>query len=129
MGLADIFGCNNPTAKVIDFFRVNIFWDYSLNDVRNETDVSYRTLQKVVPYLATLGILKYTRTEGKAKLYMFNKGNETAKQLQNIAISNDYHAALAEHGAKDGIKSIAYSCSEGSHKVDRHQILSVKVPA
>lgn len=93
MGLVDIFGSNNPSAKVLDFFRVNLFWDYSLRDVMNDTGVSYRTLQKIVPRFVFLGILKYSRTEGKAKMYIFNKKNAIAKQIQTIAISHDAEKA------------------------------------
>ena len=87
--MTNIFG-NKPTPKVLDFFRVNQFWDYSIGDVEEETGVSYRTLQKIVPMLVKAGILKYTRTEGNAKLYMFNADSPVAKELQKLAREVDF---------------------------------------
>ena len=101
MGLINIFG-NRPIPKVLDFFRVNSFWDYSLKDVSKETDVSYRTLQEMIPSLVKSGILIHTRTEGKAKLYKFNLENKLAKQIQNIAIESDlqYGESMAKSKQK-----------------------------
>ena len=89
MALIHVFG-EKPIPKVLDFFRVNQFWDYSLSDVEEETGVSYRTLQKVIPFLVGAQILKYTRTEGNAKLYMFNKESTVAKELQRLAREVDF---------------------------------------
>ena len=72
MALTHIFG-DKPIPRVLDFFLLNQFWDYSLRDISNETEVSYRTLQGIIPVLVKEEILKYTRTEGKAKLYQINK--------------------------------------------------------
>ena len=101
MGLIHIFG-NKPIPKVLDFFRVNSFWDYSLKDVSKETDVSYRTLQEIVPHLIRSGILVQTRTEGKAKMYKFNLENSMAKQIQSMAIEIDlqYGESLAKKEAE-----------------------------
>lgn len=92
MGLAKIFS-ESPVARVLDFFRVYFRWDYSLNDVQKETGVSYRTLQKVIPRLVDMGIIKYTRSVGKAKLYIFNKESVLAKQLQTLAVEEDVFEA------------------------------------
>lgn len=106
MGLIHIFG-EKPIPKILDFFRVNSFWDYSLKDVSKETDVSYRTLQEIIPRLTKIGILIQTRTEGKAKMYKFNSENKLAKQIQNMAIESDlqYGEGLAKK-AKLGTKII-----------------------
>lgn len=97
MALTHIFG-DKPIPKVLDFFRVSQFWDYSIGDVEAETGVSYRTLQKIIPMLVEAKIIKYTRTEGNAKLYMFNKESQVAKELQRLAREVDfqYGESLAE---------------------------------
>ena len=92
MTLTHIFG-DKPIPRVLDFFLVNQFWDYSLRDVSNETEVSYRTLQGVIPTLVKEGILKYTRTEGKAKLYQINKESGVVKHLQKISRESDFEYA------------------------------------
>lgn len=84
MGLIHVFG-NKPLPVVLDFFRLHQFWDYSLKDVQKATCVSHRTLQSTVRHLAKNGFIKYTRTEGKAKMYMFNSDSPVAVELHNFA--------------------------------------------
>ncbi len=92
MALIHIFG-NRPIPKVLDFFTVNQFWDYSLKDISEETKVSYRTLQGIVPLLVKEGILNYTRTEGNAKLYRINKESNCVKNLLRISRESDFEYA------------------------------------
>ncbi len=80
MGLTDIFG-EKPEPKVLDFFRLHSYWDYSLKDVSKATDVSHRTLQVLIPKLIKMGFIRYTRTEGKARLYQFNSESPIARHL------------------------------------------------
>ena len=84
MGLVHIFG-DKPVHRVLDFFRVHRHWDYSIKDVTKSTGVSYRTLQKIIPQLVKKGFLKYSRTEGKAKLYMFDEDSKIAIRLNEFA--------------------------------------------
>lgn len=84
MGLVHIFG-DKPVHRVLDFFRVHRHWDYSIKDVTKAAGVSYRTLQKLIPQLVKKGFLKYSRTEGKAKLYMFDEGSKIAVHLNDFA--------------------------------------------
>ena len=92
MGLVDIFG-DKPIHRVLDFFRVHSLWDYSIKDISKATGVSYRTLQKIIPELAKKRFLKYTRTEGKAKLYMFDKDSKIAAELHNFARQIDFESS------------------------------------
>ena len=84
MGLVHIFG-DKPVPRILDFFRIHSHWDYSLKDVSKATGVSYRTLQILMPQLVKKGFLKYNRTEGKAKLYMFDVNSKIAKELHDFA--------------------------------------------
>ncbi|MBU0898880.1 MAG: hypothetical protein KKB03_03100 [Nanoarchaeota archaeon] len=97
MSIIHIFG-GKPIPKVLDFFRVNSFWDYSLRDVSKETGISYRSLQEIIPRFVEAGILVQTRTEGKAKMYKFNSENRLSEQIQDIAIESDlqFGEALAK---------------------------------
>ena len=101
MGLTHIFG-DRPIPKVLDFFRVHSAWDYSLKDVSDATGISYRTLQIIIQELVKKGFLKYTRTEGKAKMYMFNKESRIAMELHNFAREVDIESSL-----KHKIKAVA----------------------
>ncbi len=92
MGLVHIFG-DKPVHRILDFFRVHSLWDYSIKDVSKATNVSYRTLQKLVPELEKKRFLKYTRTEGKAKLYMFDKDSKIAMELHNFARHIDFESS------------------------------------
>jgi len=84
MGLTHIFG-NKPLPVVLDFFRLHQFWGYSLKDVQKATGVSHRTLQGTIKHLGKNGFIKYTRTEGKAKMYIFNSDSTVAIELHNFA--------------------------------------------
>lgn len=88
MGLANIFG-HKPVHEVLDFFRVHRHWDYSIKDVTKATGVSHRTLQILIPELVNKGFLKYSRTEGKAKLYMFDENSKIAISLNEFARNID----------------------------------------
>ena len=92
MALTHIFG-DRPIPKILDFFLVNQFWDYSLKDISKETGVSYRTLQTIIPELVREGILNYTRTEGKAKLYQINNKSVVVRELQRISRESDFEYA------------------------------------
>lgn len=84
MGLTHIFG-DKPLPIVLDFFRIHQFWDYSLKDLQKATGVSHRTLQGTIKQLVKNGFIKYTRTEGKAKMYVFNSDSAVAVELHNFA--------------------------------------------
>jgi hypothetical protein len=49
-----------------------------------------------MPKLLKRGFLKYTRTEGKAKLYQFNKSSAIAKRLDEFARDIDFEIAKIE---------------------------------
>lgn len=94
MGLVHVFG-EKPVPKVLDFFRVHSRWDYSMKDVSRATEISHRTLQQIIPHLVENGFLKCTRTEGKAKMYIFNSGSLIAKELHEFARTIDFEFAKA----------------------------------
>ena len=101
MGLTHIFG-NKPLPIVLDFFRLHQFWDYSLKDVQKATRVSHRTLQTTIKQLVKNGFIKYTRTEGKAKMYVFNTDSPVAAELHNFArrIDAEFLKSEATHKVK-----------------------------
>ncbi|MBI4014907.1 MAG: hypothetical protein HY365_03050 [Candidatus Aenigmarchaeota archaeon] len=84
MGLVSIFW-EKPLPKILDFFRLHAYWDYSIKDVSKATGLSYRTLQMAIPELTKKGFIQLTRTEGKAKMYQYNSESAVAKKLDGFA--------------------------------------------
>lgn len=107
MGLVHIFG-EKPVPKVLDFFRVHSYWDYSLKDVSKAAKISHRTLQQIIPQLVKHGFLKYTRTEGKAKMFMFNKTSKIAKELHEFARTIDFEFVSTDQKKKQPTPEIAF---------------------
>ena len=95
MGLTHVFG-DKPLPMTLDFFRLHQFWDYSIKDVQKATGVSHRTLQVTIKHLVKNGFIKYSRTEGKAKMYMFNNDSPLASELHNFARHIDAEFLKAE---------------------------------
>ena len=64
----------------------------SLDDVRSSARI-VREFKGVMPQLVDKGLLTYTRTEGKAKLYQINKESNLVKELQKISRQSDIEYA------------------------------------
>ena len=92
MGLKDIFG-DKPLFRVLDFLLVHRDWDYSLSEIENATEVSYRSLQSLTPVLLKCGLIVETRKVGKAKMYALNKKSGVARKLDELAITASFEAA------------------------------------
>ena len=71
---------NSPRMKIIQYLIEGRDFDYTLTDMLN-AQVSWGTLNEIVPNLAELGIIKITRKIGKATLYKINPQNIAAKQF------------------------------------------------
>ena len=98
MGLRHIFG-EKPIPKLLDFLRVHKQWDYPLSTLAEATNISYRTLQAIVPELVNYGLLIETRTLGRAKMYQLNFSSEAIKKLDEFATLADIEFVL--HSEKD----------------------------
>ncbi|VVB66362.1 Uncharacterised protein [Candidatus Gugararchaeum adminiculabundum] len=79
----DTFG-SSPRIKVLDFFLTFTEYDYSKNDIARETGVSRITLEPIWEELEKEGIIKKTRTVGRARMFRLNKENPTAKILREL---------------------------------------------
>jgi hypothetical protein len=92
MGLRHIFG-DKPVPRIIDFLLVHREWDYPISTLAEATGVSYRTVQKIIPQLVIVGILKATREVRKAKMYALNFDSESVKRLDALALAADLEFA------------------------------------
>tara|TARA_Y100000310_G_scaffold266681_1_gene278300 strand:- start:1759 stop:2076 length:318 start_codon:yes stop_codon:yes gene_type:complete len=71
---------HSPRMKILQYLIEGRDLDYTLTDMLN-ANVSWGTLNTLVPKLLQLGIIVKTRKIGRATLYKVNQENETASQL------------------------------------------------
>lgn len=95
--LVELLG-DTPTIRVLDFLLIEgRYFDYSLTDIANNAGVSKVALNKLLPTLEKLGIVKETRTVGQAKImYTLNKESPLAKGLHGFAMDLAFKKADEE---------------------------------
>jgi|GEM_PF-903460 predicted transcriptional regulator len=101
--LERLFG-SSATARILDFMHIFRDWDYSKQDIARNSDVSFRHALKAIDKLAEVGLIKKTRTIGRAQMYQYNMENPAAQLLQKFALELAYQESLkiaAEEIAKE----------------------------
>ncbi len=83
--LERLFG-NTATARVLDFMHVFRDWDYSKQDISENSDLSFRHAAKAIDKLEKLELIKKTRNVGRAQMYQYNTQNKAAQLLQKFAL-------------------------------------------
>ncbi|WP_290597721.1 MULTISPECIES: hypothetical protein [unclassified Archaeoglobus] len=80
--LSYLFG-DAPIIKILDFLLDEWELDFSKADVARETGVSWKTVNEVWGTLEKFGLIEYTRTVNRAKMYRVKKNNlfKTLKRL------------------------------------------------
>ena len=91
--LERLFG-STASARVLDFMHVFRDWDYSKQDIARNSDVSFRHALKTIDKLAEAGLIKKTRTIGRAQMYQYNIENSAAQLLQKFALDLAYQESL-----------------------------------
>src|SRR3989344_5153741 len=74
---------DNPRMRVLQHLIEGREFDYTLTDMLN-ANVSWGTLNSLVPKLLNLGIVLKTRKIGRATLYKLNQNNMVVKQLITV---------------------------------------------
>ena len=99
--LIGTFG-NYPMIRVIDFLLENRIFDYPKAEIARQAGVSRTTLDVLWKKLVKEGIVKKSRTIGRATLYRFNSHSEISKKLIELdfAISKRYAEKLPEPEAE-----------------------------
>ena len=82
MMLSYLFG-NTPIVKILDFLLDEWDLDFSKADVARETSVSWKTVNEVWSTLERFGLVEYTRTVNRAKMYRIKK-NDLFKALKKL---------------------------------------------
>ena len=66
---------DSPKNRIWSFLIVHSEYDYSMKDIAKNSGVSYTTLKSVWKVYVKAGIVKQTRTIGKAKMFKLNRDN------------------------------------------------------
>ncbi len=72
--LSYLFG-ETPIVKILDFLLDEWDLDFSKADVAREAGVSWKTVNEVWDILEKFGLIEYTRTVNRAKMYRLKKNN------------------------------------------------------
>jgi len=72
--LQELFG-DSAMVKILDFLLDEWELDFSKADVARETGVSWKTVNELWDKLEKFGLVEYTRTVNRAKMYRVNKNN------------------------------------------------------
>jgi DNA-binding IclR family transcriptional regulator len=92
---------DSPTTRVIEFLIEGEEFDWSITDLAEKAGVSWRTIHRLVPNLLESGLIKSTRTIGRAKLFQLNKENPSVQKL--IALFNSLLAQELERVAEENL--------------------------
>ena len=81
---------DSPHMRVLQYLIEGKDFDYTLTDLLN-AQVSWGTLNTLIPKFLELGLIVKTRKKGRATLYKINQNNVAIKQLMEL-----YHQLLLE---------------------------------
>ena len=73
-----------PAIRLLEFLIEGRFFDYTLTDMAEKAEVSWRTLHRIFPQFIKNRIVISTRTIGRAKLYKLNMENPAVVKLVEI---------------------------------------------
>ena len=74
---------DNPRMRVLQYLIEGRNFDYTITDLLN-ANVSWGTLNKLLPQFFKLGMVIKTRKIGRATLYRINQDNNMIKQLMKL---------------------------------------------
>lgn len=79
----EYFG-NTPFIKVLDFLIVGKDFDYSLTEIAKGAQVGWTAFSKVWKVFVEKGIVKHTRSIGKARLHKIDTENPLVQKLIKV---------------------------------------------
>ena len=83
--LERLFGSSTAT-RILDFLTLFYDYDYSKMDIAKNSDISFRHALKEIGKLEELGLIKKTRTIGRAQMYKLNTENPAIQLLRKFKI-------------------------------------------
>ena len=72
-----------PAIRLLEFLIEGRFFDYTLTDISEKADVSWRTLHRIWPHFVKNKIIIVTRV-GRAKLYKLNMESPAVIKLVEL---------------------------------------------
>ncbi len=84
---------DTPVIRVIEFLIEGRGLDYSLTDIAENSNIGWTTLHRIWDNLVKYGIVKPTRTVGRAKLFKLNEKNLAVKHLISVYDTLLYQAS------------------------------------
>lgn len=90
---------DSPFVRVLDFLIENEVWDYSVQDISDNTGVARNTVGKILEQMAGLKMVIQTRTIGRAILFKINTQNPVIKKV--IAFDRELSLAAVPQKAKE----------------------------
>ena len=78
------FVVDYPGTRLLEFLIEGRFFDYTLTDISEKSEVSWRTLNRIWPRLVENKIVMITRTIGRIKLYKLNMENPSVIKLVEL---------------------------------------------
>jgi hypothetical protein len=77
----------NRVARLLDFFIINERFDYSTSQVSKLTRIPLRTVQRSLPRLVEMQVIRGTNKIGNTNMYALNKESRLAKALANYVFT------------------------------------------
>lgn len=77
----------NRVARLLDFFIINERFDYSTSQVSKLTRIPLRTVQRSLPRLVEMQVIRETNKIGNTNMYALNKESRLAKALANYVFT------------------------------------------
>lgn len=75
---------NYPGIRLLEFLIEGRFFDYTLTDIAEKSEVSWRTLHRIWPNFVKNKIVIVTREIGRVKLYKLNMENSAVMKLVEL---------------------------------------------
>jgi Fe2+ or Zn2+ uptake regulation protein len=104
--LIKMFGYS-PKLRILDIFIDNPHFDFSKSELARELRMSKQTLYKNFKDLEELGIVKVSRTIGRATMYTINRDHPLVKRLDEII--TEISLQIADQEAEKQAKTIQVS--------------------
>jgi len=85
-----LFG-SNAITQIIDFMSTFREFDYSINEIAENTGVHRRSVSRAIPKLESYGVIVNVRKVDRANMYKMNKSSEMAVLICKLS------KTVAEH--------------------------------